>query len=107
MWEAFSEIVYNDRERNAETAEQARLAGHGVGGVGNEDNAGTVKEPVKSLCNKKYWQLPLNVPSHSTAKANDGVQLKEVHITNDEELTSQHAILDAIEIGECDIKSLC
>jgi hypothetical protein len=55
MWEAFSEIVFNDRERNAETAEQARLAGHGVGGVGNEDNAGTVEEPVKSLCNKKYW----------------------------------------------------
>ena len=52
MWEAFSEIVFNDRERNAETAEQARLAGHGVG---NEDNAGTVEEPVKSLCNKKYW----------------------------------------------------
>jgi len=33
--------------------------------------------------------------------------MKEVHITNDEELTSQHAILDAIEKGECDIKSLC
>ena len=55
QWEQFLEIVYNDRERNAETAEQARLAGHGVGGVGNEDNAGTVAEPVKSLCNKKYW----------------------------------------------------
>jgi hypothetical protein len=47
-------------------------------------------------------------PSHSTAKANDGVQsspasssneMKEVHITNDEELTSQHAILDAFETG--------
>ena len=55
------------------------------------------------------------MPSHSTAKANDGVQygasssneMKEAHITNDEELTSQHAILDAFEIGECDIKSLC
>ena len=33
------------------------------------------------------------MPSHSTAKAND------------EELTYQHAILDAIEIGECYIHS--
>ena len=54
MWESFCDIVFNDRERNAETAEQARLAGIGVG---NEDNAETVKEPepVKSLCKKKYW----------------------------------------------------
>ena len=34
QWEQFLEIVYNDRERNAETAEQARLAGNVVG---NED----------------------------------------------------------------------
>ena len=52
MWEAFSEIVFNDRERNAETAEQARLAGIGIG---IEDNVETVEQPVKSLCKKKYW----------------------------------------------------
>ncbi len=52
MWEAFCDIVFNDRERNAETAEQARLARHGVG---NEDNADIVEAEVKSLCKKKYW----------------------------------------------------
>jgi hypothetical protein len=52
MWEAFCDIVFNDRERNAETAEQARLAGNGVG---NEDNADIVEAEVKSLCNEKYW----------------------------------------------------
>lgn len=52
QWEQFLEIVFNDRERNAETAEQARLAGNGVG---TEDNANIVDAEVKPLCNKKYW----------------------------------------------------
>jgi hypothetical protein len=52
IWEAFCDIVFNDRERNAETAEQARRPGNGVA---NEDNADIVEAEGKPLCNKKYW----------------------------------------------------
>ena len=53
QWEAFCEIVFNDRFRNAEAAELARLAGQGVGYVVN-DEVDDEDEP-KSLVNKKYF----------------------------------------------------
>ena len=53
MWEQFCELVYNDRSRNAEAAELARLQGHGVGSAVDEVD---VEEEPKSLVNKKYFQ---------------------------------------------------
>ena len=52
MWEQFCESVYNDRFRNAEAAELARLEGHGVGNA--VDEVDDEDEP-KSLVNKKYF----------------------------------------------------
>ena len=52
MWEQFCESVYNDRSRNAEAAELARLQGHGVGSAVDEVD---VEEEPKSLVNKKYF----------------------------------------------------
>ena len=53
MWEQFCELVYNDRFRNAEAAELARLQGHGVGYA--VDEVDDEEEPTKSLVNKKYF----------------------------------------------------
>ncbi len=53
MWEQFCEIVYNDRSRNAEAAELARLQGHGVGNAAVDEVA--AEEEAKSLVNKKYF----------------------------------------------------
>ncbi len=50
QWEAFCEIVFNDRFRNAEAAELARLEGHGVGNAA-VDEVDAEEEP-KSLVNK-------------------------------------------------------
>ena len=52
MWDQFCESVYNDRSRNAEAAELARLQGHGVGYAVDEVD---VEEEPKSLVNKKYF----------------------------------------------------
>ena len=52
MWDQFCEKVYNDRSRNAEAAELARLQGHGVGYAVDEVD---VEEEPKSLVNKKYF----------------------------------------------------
>ena len=53
QWEALCEIVFADRECNADAAELARLAGQGVGYVVN-DEVDDEDEP-KSLVNKKYF----------------------------------------------------
>jgi hypothetical protein len=52
QWEALCEIVFEGRLRNAEAAELARLAGHGVGNA--VDEVDDEDEP-KSLVNKKYF----------------------------------------------------
>ena len=52
MWDQFCETVYNDRSRNAEAAELARLQGHGVGYAVDEVDD---EEEPKSLVNKKYF----------------------------------------------------
>ena len=52
QWEALCEIVFEDRLRNAEAAELARLAGHGVGNA--VDEVDDEDEP-KSLVNKQYF----------------------------------------------------
>jgi hypothetical protein len=53
QWEVFCEIVFNDRFRNAEAAELARLEGHGVGNAA-VDEVDDEEDP-KSLVNKKYF----------------------------------------------------
>jgi hypothetical protein len=55
QWEKFCVIVYNDRNRNAEAAEQARLRGVGVN-VG-DDNVGEVAvvEVTKPLIDKRFY----------------------------------------------------
>ena len=53
QWEKLCEIVFVDRECNADAAELARLAGQGVGYVVN-DEVDDEDEP-KSLVNKKYF----------------------------------------------------
>ena len=53
QWEKLCEIVFADRECNADAAELARLAGQGVGYVVN-DEVDDEDEP-KSLVNKKYF----------------------------------------------------
>jgi hypothetical protein len=55
QWEAFCELVYNDRNRNAEAAEEARLRGVGVlVGAANVDE-GADEEVSKPLVDKKYF----------------------------------------------------
>ena len=51
-WDALCEIVFADRECNAEAAELARLEGHGLGNT--VDEVDDEDEP-KSLVNKKYF----------------------------------------------------
>ena len=56
MWEAFCEVVYNDRERNATTAEQARLeaAGNATGDNADlQDDADA--DNVKPLVHKNTF----------------------------------------------------
>ena len=56
MWEQLCEIVYNDRSCNAETAELARLQGHGVVNAAVDDNEEmNDEEEVKPFVNKKYY----------------------------------------------------
>ena len=56
QWEQLCEIVYNDRSRNAETAELARLQGHGVVNAAVDDNEEmNDEEEVKPFVNKKYY----------------------------------------------------
>jgi hypothetical protein len=52
QWEALCEIVFEDRLRNAEAAELARLAGKGMGNAVDEVDD---EEEPKSLVNKKYF----------------------------------------------------
>ena len=53
MWDQFCETVYNDRSRNAEAAELARLEGHGVGNAAVDEV--DTEEDATSLVNKKYF----------------------------------------------------
>ncbi len=58
MWEAFCEVVHNDRERNATSAEQARLeaAGNATGDnadLQDDDDA----DNVKPLVNKNTFSF--------------------------------------------------
>jgi hypothetical protein len=56
MWEAFCEIVHNDRERNATSAEKARLEAAGNASGDNaelQDNDDA--NNVKPLVNNKYF----------------------------------------------------
>jgi hypothetical protein len=56
LWEQFCELVYNDRFRNAEAAELARLQGHGVGNAAvGEVGEVAAEEETTSLVNKKYF----------------------------------------------------
>jgi hypothetical protein len=62
MWEAFCEVVLNDRERNATSAEKARLEAAGNATEVNaelqyDDDANN----VKPLVNNKYFQLELGL----------------------------------------------
>ena len=57
MWELFCEIVYYDRERNADTAEQERLKQAGGASDDNGDGEEDSEAEGKELCKKKYWQI--------------------------------------------------
>ena len=55
LWEAFCELVFNDRELNAEAAEEARLRGVGVLVGGANVDEGADEEVSKPLVDKKYF----------------------------------------------------
>jgi hypothetical protein len=59
MWEQFCELVYNDRSRNAEAAELARLHGVGIAAVGEV----AAEEEAKSLVNKNTFSRLQNMLS--------------------------------------------